>query len=60
MSLLSSTPRNATVACEEEFKVFVLMRANFDQVLAENPAFALEIKKLATDRRFELDHKQSS
>ena len=60
MSLLNSAPRNATVACEADSKVFVLMRENFDQVLAENPAFALEIKKLAADRRFELDHKQSA
>ncbi|OGS12358.1 MAG: hypothetical protein A2234_07805 [Elusimicrobia bacterium RIFOXYA2_FULL_58_8] len=57
MALLNRAPRNATVVCEEDSKIFVLMIDNFDQVLEENPAFALEIQKLAADRRFELDHK---
>ena len=57
MALLTRDPRNATVTCEEDSKIFVLMVENFDQVLAENPAFALEIKKLAADRQFELKHK---
>ena len=57
MALLTREPRNATVVCEEDSKIFVLMIDNFDQVLAENPAFSLEINKLAADRRLELDHK---
>lgn len=57
MALLTREPRNATVTCEEDSKIFVLMIDDFDQVLAENPAFSLEINKLASDRRFELDHK---
>ena len=57
MALLERKPRNATVACEEDSKIFVLTADQFDQVLAENPAFKQEIKKLASDRQFELDHK---
>lgn len=57
MALLESKPRNATVACEEPSKIFVLTSEHFGQVLAENPAFKQEINRLASDRRFELDHK---
>jgi len=57
MALLAREPRNATVTCEEDSKIFVLMIDNFDQVLAENPAFAQEMKKLAADRNFEIQHK---
>jgi CRP-like cAMP-binding protein len=54
MALLSRAPRNATVACENEAKLFVLLAASFDQVLGENQAFAQEIKRLAAERGFEL------
>jgi len=57
MAMLERKPRNATVVCEEPSKIFVLSADHFDQVLAENPSFSQEIKKLAADRRFELDHK---
>lgn len=58
MSLLERKPRNATVACEEASKVFILSADHFDKVLAENPSFAQEIKRLAKDRRYELDNKK--
>lgn len=54
MALLSRAPRSATVSCEAEAKLFVLLADNFDQVLEENPAFAKEIKQLAAERGFEL------
>ena len=57
MALLTRAPRNATVTCEEDSKVFALLVDNFDQVLQENPAFSSEIKKLAADRQFEINHK---
>jgi CRP-like cAMP-binding protein len=57
MSLLTRAPRNATVTCEEDTKIFVLMVDDFDKVLAENPTFAGEMKKLAADREFEIQHK---
>ncbi|MFA6433628.1 MAG: cyclic nucleotide-binding domain-containing protein [Elusimicrobiales bacterium] len=58
MALLDRAPRSATVTCEESSKIFVLMGDHFDQVLAENPSFAQEIKNLAADRKFELAHKK--
>jgi CRP-like cAMP-binding protein len=57
MALLTRAPRNATVVCEQDTKFFVLLVENFNQVLAENPAFATEINNLAAGRRFELSHK---
>ncbi|MDA8130670.1 MAG: cyclic nucleotide-binding domain-containing protein [Elusimicrobia bacterium] len=58
MALLESKPRNATVTCEEPSKIFVLTSEHFDQALSENPSFKQEIKKLAADRQFEIDHKK--
>jgi CRP-like cAMP-binding protein len=58
MAMLERKPRNATVACAEDSKVFILTADHFDQVLVENPAFKAEISRLAADRRFELDHKK--
>ncbi|HAT71366.1 MAG TPA: hypothetical protein DCS63_00940 [Elusimicrobia bacterium] len=57
MALLERKPRNATVACEADSKIFVLTADHFDQVLAENPSFKQEISRLAADRRFELNQK---
>jgi len=58
MALLDRKPRNATVTSAEPSKVFVLTVEQFDQVLAENPAFKQEMKRLANDRQFEIDHKK--
>jgi CRP-like cAMP-binding protein len=57
MALLERKPRNATVVCREDSRIFALTADHFDQVFAENPAFKLEIKKLATDRHLGLDNK---
>jgi CRP-like cAMP-binding protein len=57
MSLLERKPRNATVACEEDSKIFILTANHFERVLKENPSFAQEIKQLAKNRQFELDNK---
>ncbi len=54
MALLNREPRNATVICAEDTRLFVLLADNFDQVLDENPAFREEIKRLASERSFEL------
>lgn len=56
MALLTREPRSATVTCEEDSKLFVLRVDDFDNVLAGNPTFAAEIKKIAADRAFELRH----
>ncbi|MBI4350038.1 MAG: cyclic nucleotide-binding domain-containing protein [Elusimicrobia bacterium] len=55
MSLLERKDRNATVACDEGSKIFVLTADHFSQVLTENPSFAQEIKRLAKERQVELD-----
>lgn len=58
MALLLRAKRNATVTCEEPSKLFVLLADHFDAAAKQNPAFAEEIKHLAADRKFELDHKK--
>jgi len=58
MALLDRKPRSATVACVEESKLFVLTAEEFDKAAAENPAFKQEIKRLAADRQYEIDHKR--
>lgn len=57
MALLSRQPRNATVTCEETTRVFVLLADHFEAAAKENPKFAEEIRKLADERKFELEHK---
>jgi len=54
MALLNRAARNATVTCEEDSKLFILMVEHFDIALKENPAFYEEIKKLAAERGLEL------
>lgn len=56
MSLMHRDPRTATVICEEPSKVFVILADHFDAAVAENPAFAQEIKQLVSQRTFELDN----
>lgn len=56
MALLTGEPRNATVVCVEDSRIFALTVNSFHQMLLEHPAFAQEIKKLAADREFELHH----
>jgi CRP-like cAMP-binding protein len=56
MALLDQTPRNATVACLEPSRVFVLPARHFQGVMEQNPEFAQEIRGLAELRQFELDH----
>lgn len=54
MALLNRAARNATVTCEEDSKLFILMVEHFDLALKENPVFYEEIKKLAAERGLEL------
>ncbi|OGR40911.1 MAG: hypothetical protein A2X35_02980 [Elusimicrobia bacterium GWA2_61_42] len=53
MSLFRQTPRNATVTCEEETKVFVLRSEDFHAALKDNPVFAEEMKRLVAEREFQ-------
>lgn len=57
MALLERKPRNATVACLENSKLFVLTAEQFGRVLDENPVFKEEIKKIASGRRLEREQK---
>lgn len=54
MAILNRAPRNATVTCTTDAKIFVLLADTFDQLLAENQAFSEEIKRLSAERSFEL------
>lgn len=56
MALLTREKRTATVTCEEPSKVFVLLADHFDEALSQNPSFAEQMKKMATERKFELEH----
>lgn len=55
MALLDRSPRNATVECEEDSKVFVLLAEHFDEVAKGNPEFESYMKSLAASRKFELN-----
>lgn len=57
-ALVTDEPRNATVACAEPSRVFVLTSADFGYVLKKNPQFAAEIKRVAERRKFLLKHKE--
>ena len=57
MALIDHAPRSATVTCETHTKIFLLLTEHFDAALRENPKFADEIRKLAGERQFEIDHK---
>ncbi|MBI5243125.1 MAG: cyclic nucleotide-binding domain-containing protein [Elusimicrobia bacterium] len=56
MALLSREKRNATILCEEETLLFVLMSVDFETVMHQNPAFAEEMAKIAERRRFMSSH----
>jgi len=58
MALLERSPRTATVECEEDAKVFVLLAGHFDEVARGNPDFTAYMKSLSAGRKFELDHKK--
>ena len=56
MALISADPRSATVVCDEPTQLFVLVSGDFKFVLAENPATAAEMKRIADRRKFESAH----
>ena len=55
MALLDRSPRSATVECEEDSSLFILLADHFDEAVKGNPAFAADIKNLAAGRKFELN-----
>lgn len=56
MALLSNDPRSASVVCEVQTSLFVLLSADFAFMLKKNPAFAAEMQKLADRRKFMSSH----
>lgn len=56
MALLSSDPRSASVVALEPTRLFVLLQADFQYILEENPAFAQEVQKIAARRKFASSH----
>ncbi len=55
IALLLSTPRTATVRAREYCDLYRLDKRTFDQVITRYPEFAANIKRLANQRRSELD-----
>lgn len=58
MALLDRTPRTATVECEEDSRVFVLLAEQFNEVARGNPEFTAYMKSLAAGRKFELKQQE--
>ena len=56
MGLLENRPRSATVIAAKPTKMFVLLRAEFDALLANDPEIADHLRWIASQRRFEAAH----
>lgn len=52
IALISDEPRTATVAAAEASLLFTLIAEDFKFVLAENPAAAEEMRRIASRRKF--------
>ncbi|MFA6003003.1 MAG: cyclic nucleotide-binding domain-containing protein [Elusimicrobiota bacterium] len=57
IALVSSSPRTATVTCQEPSQLFTLVAADFAFVLDQNPATKAEMERIAARRRFDSAHK---
>jgi len=55
MALLERGPRTATVECEADSKVFVLLADQFREVASSNPDFVAYMKNLSASRKFEIN-----
>lgn len=53
IALISNEPRTATVECGEPSQLFVLLASDFQKVLAQNPAAAEEMARVAARRKFQ-------
>lgn len=60
IALISDEPRNASVVCAEPSLLFTLIADDFKFVLAENPAAAEEMKRIAARRKFDSSRQSSS
>ncbi|HAT73300.1 MAG TPA: hypothetical protein DCS63_10845 [Elusimicrobia bacterium] len=55
MALIDRAPRTATVTCEEPSKLFILLADHFDEAFKGNPAFADEVRRTISERKFGLN-----
>ncbi|MFH1620416.1 MAG: cyclic nucleotide-binding domain-containing protein [bacterium] len=51
MALLAREPRNASIICEKDSRIFALSADDFEGVRKNNLSFAAEIKKIAAERK---------
>lgn len=58
MALLTGERRTATVTAATDVTLYVLDKAGFQEVLARNPAIAIDISHLLAERRDALSHAQ--
>lgn len=56
IALVSSEARTATIVAAEPALLFTLISEDFQFVLRENPAAALEMKRISARRKFDSDH----
>jgi CRP/FNR family transcriptional regulator len=56
MALLDQPYRTATVVTKGTTQLFVLLATHFNDILRDNPAFARELKNVASTRAFERQH----
>jgi trk system potassium uptake protein TrkA len=56
IALVSAEPRTATIVAAEPALLFALISDDFQFVLRENPAAALEMKRISARRKFDSDH----
>jgi CRP-like cAMP-binding protein len=51
MALLTGEPRTATVVAASDVDVFVLDKSGFQDIIAANPAIAVDMSSLLAERR---------
>jgi len=59
MALVSGEPRSATAITRMETKVWMILKQDFDRILASSPRLAEAVKSLVTTRISELQNKQA-
>lgn len=58
MALFTDEKRSATVVCLADSRISVFLKKDFAFLVKENPAFALEVEKIAEARRFHTKHSE--
>ncbi len=58
MAMFADEKRSATVVCAEDSRISVFLKKDFKFLVKENPAFALEVEKIAEARKFHTKHSE--